>query len=112
MKIVNKAEYLRLSLKGNDVRVLDQAVKIIIGKNLELGIICKGPIILPNKTSTISFRTSPHAHKDAWETFGSIVHRRNILVPINKQTKALNIREYITNMLRAIPRVGVTLRIK
>jgi small subunit ribosomal protein S10 len=67
---------IRIKLKAYDHRLLDQAVKDIVGTVQRSGALMSGPIPLPTKISRYTVLRSPHVDKKAREQFEVRTHVR------------------------------------
>ncbi len=73
-----KGVKIRIRLKANDHRVIDQSAKQIIDVALRTGADVAGPIPLPTRRSTFTVVKSPHVYKSGGETYEMRVHKRLI----------------------------------
>lgn len=73
-----KGVKIRIRLKANDHRVIDQSAKQIIDVALRTGADVAGPIPLPTRRSTFTVVKSPHVYKAGGETYEMRVHKRLI----------------------------------
>ena len=60
---------IRIKLKAYDHRLLDQAVKDIVGTVERSGALISGPVPLPTKISRYTVLRSPHVDKKSREQF-------------------------------------------
>ena len=67
---------IRIKLKAYDHRLLDQAVKDIVGTVQRSGALISGPIPLPTKISRYTVLRSPHVDKKSREQFETRIHKR------------------------------------
>jgi small subunit ribosomal protein S10 len=67
---------IRIKLKAYDHRLLDQAVKDIVGTVQRSGALISGPIPLPTKISRYTVLRSPHVDKKSREQFEIRTHVR------------------------------------
>jgi small subunit ribosomal protein S10 len=67
---------IRIKLKAYDHRLLDQAVKDIVGTVQRSGAQISGPIPLPTKISRYTVLRSPHVDKKSREQFEIRTHVR------------------------------------
>jgi len=67
---------IRIKLKAYDHRLLDQAVKDIVGTVQRSGALISGPVPLPTKISRYTVLRSPHVDKKSREQFERRVHKR------------------------------------
>jgi len=67
---------IRIKLKAYDHRLLDQAVKDIVGTVQRSGALISGPIPLPTKISRYTVLRSPHVDKKSREQFEIRTHAR------------------------------------
>ena len=67
---------IRIKLKAYDHRLLDQAVKDIVGTVERSGALVSGPIPLPTKISRYTVLRSPHVDKKSREQFEIRTHIR------------------------------------
>ena len=82
---------IRIKLKAYDHRLLDQAVKDIVGTVQRSGALISGPIPLPTKISRYTVLRSPHVDKKSREQFEIRTHKRllDILDPTQQTLDAL-----------------------
>ena len=82
---------IRIKLKAYDHRLLDQAVKDIVGTVERSGALVSGPIPLPTKISRYTVLRSPHVDKKSREQFEIRTHKRllDILEPTQDTVDAL-----------------------
>jgi len=66
----------RIKLKAYDHRLLDQAVKDIVGTVERSGALISGPVPLPTKISRYTVLRSPHVDKKSREQFEIRTHVR------------------------------------
>ena len=67
---------IRIKLKAYDHRLLDQAVKDIVGTVERSGALISGPIPLPTTISRYTVLRSPHVDKKSREQFEIRTHVR------------------------------------
>ena len=67
---------IRIKLKAYDHRLLDQAVKDIVGTVQRSGALISGPIPLPTKINRYTVLRSPHVDKKSREQFEIRTHMR------------------------------------
>ena len=67
---------IRIKLKAYDHRLLDQAVKGIVGTVERSGALISGPVPLPTKISRYTVLRSPHVDKKSREQFEIRTHVR------------------------------------
>jgi small subunit ribosomal protein S10 len=67
---------IRIKLKAYDHRLLDQAVKDIVGTVERSGALISGPIPLPTQISRYTVLRSPHVDKKSREQFEIRTHVR------------------------------------
>jgi len=67
---------IRIKLKAYDHRLLDQAVKDIVGTVQRSGALICGPVPLPTKISRYTVLRSPHVDKKSREQFEIRTHVR------------------------------------
>ena len=82
---------IRIKLKAYDHRLLDQAVKDIVGTVQRSGALISGPVPLPTKISRYTVLRSPHVDKKSREQFEIRTHKRliDILDPTPQTVDAL-----------------------
>lgn len=82
---------IRIKLKAYDHRLLDQAVKDIVGTVERSGALISGPVPLPTKISRYTVLRSPHVDKKSREQFEIRVHKRiiDIMKPTPQTVDAL-----------------------
>ena len=82
---------IRIKLKAYDHRLLDQAVKDIVGTVERSGALISGPVPLPTKISRYTVLRSPHVDKKSREQFEIRTHKRllDILEPTAQTLDAL-----------------------
>ncbi len=82
---------IRIRLKAYDHRVLDKAVKEIVGTARNTGARVVGPIPMPTEISKWTVNTSPHVDKKSREQFEIRTHKRilDILSPTSATVDAL-----------------------
>ena len=85
---------LRIRIRANDSRLLDNSVKQIIETALKHDAVIKGPIPLPTEIKKYTVNRSAFIYKDSREQFESRTHRRLIDI-INPNAKVI---EALTNM--------------
>ncbi len=96
-KKINKTEVtskLRIRVRANDSRLLDNSVKQIIETALKHDAIVNGPVPLPTEIKKYTVNRSAFIYKDSREQFESRTHRRLIDI-INPNAKVI---EALTNM--------------
>jgi small subunit ribosomal protein S10 len=71
-----KKNKLRITISAYDVKVIEEAIRIIVQQMIQLKKDFSGPIPLPTKRTVITVPISPHKHKDAQEQFERRIHRR------------------------------------
>ena len=82
---------IRIKLKAYDHRLLDQAVKDIVGTVQRSGALVSGPVPLPTKINRYTVLRSPHVDKKSREQFEIRTHKRllDILEPTQDTVDAL-----------------------
>ena len=82
---------IRIDLTSYDHRLLDQAVKEIIGTAHRTGAKVKGPIPLPRKIKKYTVLRSPHIDKKSRDQFETREHKRllDIIEPTPQTVDAL-----------------------
>jgi small subunit ribosomal protein S10 len=93
----NKTEVtskLRIRVRANDSRLLDNSVKQIIETALKHDAVINGPVPLPTEIKKYTVNRSAFIYKDSREQFESRTHRRLIDI-INPSAKVI---EALTNM--------------
>ncbi len=85
---------LRIRVRANDSRLLDNSVKQIIETALKHDAVIKGPVPLPTEIKKYTVNRSAFIYKDSREQFESRTHRRLIDI-INPNAKVI---EALTNM--------------
>jgi small subunit ribosomal protein S10 len=85
---------LRIRIRANDSRLLDNSVKLIIETALKHDAIINGPVPLPTEIKKYTVNRSAFIYKDSREQFESRTHRRLIDI-INPNAKVI---EALTNM--------------
>ena len=82
---------IRIKLKAYDHRLLDQAVKDIVGTVERSGALISGPVPLPTKISRYTVLRSPHVDKKSREQFEIRTHKRllDLLRPTPETVDAL-----------------------
>jgi small subunit ribosomal protein S10 len=96
-KKINKTEVtskLRIRVRANDSRLLDNSVKQIIETALKHDAVINGPVPLPTEIKKYTVNRSAFIYKDSREQFESRTHRRLIDI-INPSAKVI---EALTNM--------------
>ncbi|MCE8162812.1 MAG: hypothetical protein I3273_01405 [Candidatus Moeniiplasma glomeromycotorum] len=78
----NKVKPLKIEIAGYDVGTIEETVKLVREKLVQLKLNLSGPIPFPNDRLTVTVPTSPHKHKDAQEKYTRLTHRRKFFVPI------------------------------
>jgi small subunit ribosomal protein S10 len=73
---VMENQKIRIKLKAYDHRLLDQAVKDIVGTVQRSGALISGPVPLPTKISRYTVLRSPHVDKKSREQFEIRTHVR------------------------------------
>lgn len=73
---------IELKLRAFDHRVLDAAVKDIVGTVKRTGAIIKGPIPLPRKIERFTVNRSPHVDKESREQFEIRSHTRLMIIEL------------------------------
>lgn len=76
----SKKEVLKISVKAFEHRVVDEAVKKIIGAAKDTGSKTVGPIPLPTKIEKFTLNRSTFVNKNAREQFEIRRHRRLLLI--------------------------------
>ena len=71
---------IKLKLKGFDHRVLDQAVKEIVGIVKRTGAEVKGPVPMPKNIERFTVNRSTHVNKESREQFEIRTHTRLLLI--------------------------------
>ncbi len=100
MSTVNKTKKtevtskLRIRVRANDSRLLDNSVKQIIETALKHDAVVNGPVPLPTEIKKYTVNRSAFIYKDSREQFESRTHRRLIDI-INPSAKVI---EALTNM--------------
>ena len=93
----NKTEVtskLRIRVRANDSRLLDNSVRQIIETALKHDAVINGPVLLPTEIKKYTVNRSAFIYKDSREQFESRTHRRLIDI-INPSAKVI---EALTNM--------------
>lgn len=85
---------LRIRVRANDSRLLDNSVKQIIETALKHDAVVNGPVPLPTEIKKYTVNRSAFIYKDSREQFESRTHRRLIDI-INPSAKVI---EALTNM--------------
>lgn len=85
---------LRIRVRANDSRLLDNSVKQIIETALKHDAVITGPVPLPTEIKKYTVNRSAFIYKDSREQFESRTHRRLIDI-INPNAKVI---EALTNM--------------
>jgi small subunit ribosomal protein S10 len=85
---------LRIRVRANDSRLLDNSVKQIIETALKHDAVINGPVPLPTEIKKYTVNRSAFIYKDSREQFESRTHRRLIDI-INPSAKVI---EALTNM--------------
>jgi len=85
---------LRIRVRANDSRLLDNSVKQIIETALKHDAVVNGPVPLPTEIKKYTVNRSAFIYKDSREQFESRTHRRLIDI-INPNAKVI---EALTNM--------------
>jgi small subunit ribosomal protein S10 len=85
---------LRIRVRANDSRLLDNSVKQIIETALKHDAVINGPVPLPTEIKKYTVNRSAFIYKDSREQFESRTHRRLIDI-INPNAKVI---EALTNM--------------
>ena len=82
---------IRIKLKAYDHRLLDQAVKDIVGTVQRSGALISGPVPLPTRIERYTVNRSPHVDKKSREQFEIRTHKRiiDISEPTGKTMDAL-----------------------
>jgi len=82
---------IRIKLKAYDHRLLDQAVKDIVGTVERSGALISGPVPLPTKISRYTVLRSPHVDKKSRDQFEVRTHKRllDILNPTQNTVDTL-----------------------
>jgi len=75
---VMENQKIRIKLKAYDHRLLDQAVRDIVGTVQRSGALISGPVPLPTKISRYTVLRSPHVDKKSREQFEIRTHVRMI----------------------------------
>ncbi len=73
---------IKLKLRSFDHRVLDAAVKDIVGTVKRTGAIIKGPIPLPRRIERFTVNRSPHVDKESREQFEIRNHTRLMIIEL------------------------------
>lgn len=73
---------IKLKLRSFDHRVLDAAVKDIVGTVKRTGAIIKGPIPLPKKIERFTVNRSTHVDKESREQFEIRNHTRLMIIEL------------------------------
>ena len=84
-------EKIRVRLKANDHKLLDQSVKEIVKTVEKTGAVVIGPIPLPTRKERFTVLRSPHVDKKSREQFEIRTHKRliDIIDPTPKTVDAL-----------------------
>jgi small subunit ribosomal protein S10 len=87
----DKAQRIRIRLKGFDSRVVDQSSKEIVDTVKRTGAFIAGPVPLPTKIERYTVLRSPHVDKKSREQFEIRTHKRllDILEPTQQTVDAL-----------------------
>ena len=80
--IKNKSKPLKIEIAGYDVGTIEEAVKLVRDKLVQLKLTFSGPIPFPSNRLVVTVPTSPNGHKDAQEKYTRITHWRKIFVTI------------------------------
>jgi small subunit ribosomal protein S10 len=82
---------IRIRLKANDHKVIDQSAKQIVDTAIRTGANIIGPVPLPTRRSTFTVIKSPHVYKKGREQFEMRVHKRliDVLEPTPKTIDSL-----------------------
>ena len=75
---------IRIRLKADDHKVIDQSAKQIVDTALRTGATVAGPVPLPTRRSTFTVVKSPHVYKMGGEAYEMRVHKR--LIDISNAT--------------------------
>ena len=86
-----KNQTIRIRLRGFDHKLIDFAVKEIVGTAKRTGARVRGPIPLPTRIERYSVPISPNADKDAQDQYELRTHKRSldIVQPTDKTIDAL-----------------------
>lgn len=85
-EIQEELQRIRMTLRGKDVKPLEQACSKIIMKSKELQYETKGPVRIPTKKLVITTRRSPCGNgTNTWDRFEMRVHKRviDIMCPVS-----------------------------
>jgi len=83
---MNLQQKIKLKLRAFDHRVLDSAIKDIVGTVKRTGAVIKGPIPLPRKIERFTVNRSPHIDKESREQFEIRNHTRMMIIDTTPQT--------------------------
>jgi len=87
---MKKKEGIKITLKGFDNNILDQAVQEIIGTAKRTGASIRGPVPLPTSIKKFTVIRSPHIYKRSMEQFEiRSVKRLLIIIPTPQTVNAL-----------------------
>lgn len=91
MSETDKAQRIRIRLKGFDSRLVDQSSKEIVDTAKRTGAMIAGPVPLPTKIERYTVLRSPHVDKKSREQFEIRTHKRllDILEPTQQTVDAL-----------------------
>jgi small subunit ribosomal protein S10 len=83
---MNLQQKIKLKLRAFDHRVLDLAVRDIVGVVKRTGASVAGPIPLPTKIERFTVNRSPHIDKESREQFEIRNHTRLMIIDTTPQT--------------------------
>ncbi len=96
---------IRIRLKGNDQRVLDNSTRDIVEVAKRTGARVSGPVPLPTRREIFTVLSSPHVNKKSREQFESRTHIRMLDI--------LNPTPDTIDKLKVLPvAAGVDIKIK
>ena len=77
--IAEEIQRIRMTLRGKEVRPLEEACSQIISKSKKLHYKVKGPVRIPTKKLVITTRRSPCGNgTNTWDRFEMRIHKRVI----------------------------------
>lgn len=80
MKNKGSDNRLKITVRGYDVNTIEESMTKIIGQTMNLGLKFSGPIPFPIGREVVAVLRSPHKHKDSWELFEKVTHKRVIFI--------------------------------
>ena len=84
--MINTQQQIKLKLRAFDHRILDMAVKEIVGSVKRTGAGLRGPIPLPTKMERFTVNSSTHIYKKARGQFEIRNHVRLLIIDPTSQT--------------------------